>query len=56
MKYFILSIILFLFGCTTKPNYKYNSIDEFLQEYTIQQYMETQEVQMLEVEDEVIMD
>ena len=49
---FILLVIPFLFiGCATEPNYKYNSIDEFLQEYTMQQYMETQEVQMLEVEE-----
>ena len=52
----ILLTILFLFGCATKHNYKYNSIDEFLSEYMSHQYMETQEVQMIEVEDENSLD
>lgn len=56
MKYIILIISVVLMGCASEPNYKYNTIEDFLHEYMIQQYMESQEVQMLEVEDETIMD
>lgn len=56
MKYILLVMSLLFIGCATKPNYKYDSIDEFLNEYMIHQYMETQEVQMMEIEDEVIVD
>lgn len=57
MKHILLLIPLLLFiGCASEPNYKYDSIEQFLQEYTMQQYMESQEVQMMEVENENSLD
>lgn len=56
MKYMLLVMSLLFISCASEPNYKYNSIEQFLNEYIIQQYMETQEVQMMEIEDEVIVD
>lgn len=52
MKYILLVIPFLFIGCASEFNYKYDSIEQFLQEYTMQQYMESQEVQILEVEDE----
>lgn len=52
MKYILLLIPFLFIGCASEPNYKYNTIEDFLHEYMIQQYMESQEVQMIEVEDE----
>jgi len=52
MRYILLLISLLFIGCASEPNYKYDSIEQFLQEYTMQQYMESQEVQMMEVEDD----
>ena len=56
MKYIILIISVVLMGCASEPNYKYDSIEQFLQEYIMQQYMESQEVQMMEVENENSLD
>ena len=56
MKYILLVISFLFIGCASEHNYKYDSINSFLQEYTMQQYLESQEVQILEVEDEVIVD
>lgn len=49
MKYFILIVSLFLLDCTTKQvqQPKYYSIAEFIQEY-----IDSQEAQMMEIEDE----
>lgn len=56
MRYILLLIPLLFIGCASEPNYKYDSIEQFLQEYTMQQYMESQEVQMMEVENENSLD
>lgn len=56
MKYILLIIPLLFIGCASEHNYKYDSIEQFLQEYTMQQYMESQEVQMMEVENENSLD
>ena len=52
MRYILLTISLLFIGCASEPNYKYDSIEQFLQEYTMQQYMESQEVQIMEVEND----
>ncbi len=52
MKYILLVMSLLFIGCASEPNYKYDSIEQFLNEYMIQQYMESQEVQTMEVEDD----
>ena len=47
MKYILLVMSLLFIGCASEPNYKYDSIEQFLQEY-----MTTQQVEeIIELED-----
>lgn len=56
MRYILLTIPFLFIGCASEPNYKYDSIEQFLQEYIMQQYMESQEVQMMEIKNENSLD